>query len=160
MSTHEKLIDLIQDFDTAMLVTKTDDAGLDARPMAIAEATEEGHLWFVTNRNSGKIAELMLDRDVAVTMQGSSKFVTLAGRCRVIDDRSKVEQLWKEAWKVWFPEGKNDPSITLLRVEPDRGEYWDNSGFTGIRYLLRAGKAYVQGEKAETDEKINATVSM
>ncbi|WP_349676978.1 pyridoxamine 5'-phosphate oxidase family protein, partial [Rhodopirellula sp. UBA1907] len=72
MNTHEKLIDLIQDFDTAMLITKADDGGMDARPMAIAEATDDGQLWFVTNRNSGKIAELMLDRDVAVTMQGSN----------------------------------------------------------------------------------------
>lgn len=160
MNTHEKLIDLVQDFDTAMLITKTDDGGLDARPMAIAEATDDGQLWFVTNRNSGKIAELMLDRDVAVTMQGSNKFVTLSGQCRVTDDRAKLEQLWKEAWKVWFPEGKNDPNITLLRVDPERGEYWDNSGFTGINYLLRAGKAYVQGERAETDKHINATVSL
>ncbi|KLU06000.1 Pyridoxamine 5'-phosphate oxidase [Rhodopirellula islandica] len=160
MNTQKKLIELIHDFDNAMLVTKTDDGGLDARPMAIAEATDDGQLWFVTSRNSGKIAELMLDRDVAVTLQASNKFVTLSGQCRVIDDAAKLDQLWKEAWKVWFPEGKNDPNITLLRVEPDHGEYWDNSGFTGIKYLLRAGKAYVQGERAETDEKINASVSL
>ncbi|MCC9658367.1 pyridoxamine 5'-phosphate oxidase family protein [Rhodopirellula halodulae] len=160
MDTQKKLIDLIQDFDNSMLVTKTDDGGLDARPMAIAEATEDGHIWFVTSRNSGKIAELMLDRDVAVTMQSSNKFVTLSGECRVIDDRSKINELWKEAWKVWFPEGKNDPDITLLRVEPERGEYWDNSGLSGINYLIKAGTAYVKGERAETDEKINATVKM
>ncbi|WDQ15012.1 pyridoxamine 5'-phosphate oxidase family protein [Rhodopirellula sp. P2] len=160
MNTQKKLIELIQDFHNAMLVTKTDDGGLDARPMAIAEATEEGQVWFVTSRNSGKIAELMLDRDVAVTMQAANQFVTLSGECRVIDDRAKLDQLWNEAWKVWFPKGKNDPNITLLRVDPARGEYWDNSGLSGVNYLIRAGKAYLQGERAETDEQINASVSL
>ncbi len=160
MDTQSKLIDLIHDFDNAILVTKTDDGSLDARPMAVAEATDSGVLWFVSDRNSGKIADLILDRDVAVTMQSSNKFVTLSGECRVIDDQSKVESLWKEAWKVWFPNGKSDPSIVLLKIEPKQGEYWDNSGATGIKYMIKAGKAYLQGERAETDKSINASVSL
>lgn len=160
MNTQEKLIDLIQDFDNAMLVTKTDDGALDARPMAVAKATDEGELWFVSDRNSGKIADLMLDRDVAVTMQSSRKFVTISGECRVVDDQAMIEELWSEAWKVWFPEGKTDPSIVLLKIEPQRGEYWDNSGVAGLKYLIKAGKAYLQGERAETDASVNASVSM
>lgn len=160
MNTHEKLIDLIHDFDNAMLITKTDDGSLTARPMAVADATENGEVWFVTDRNSGKIADLMLDRDVAVTMQSSRKFVTVSGECRVVDDHAKVESLWKEVWRVWFPEGKSDPSIVLLKIEPTRGEYWDNSGVAGMKYLIKAGKAYLQGERAETDESVNASVSM
>lgn len=160
MNTQENLIDLIQDFDNAMLVTKADDGGLDARPMAVAQATDEGELWFVSDRNSGKIADLMLDRDVAVTMQSSRKFVTLSGECRVVDDRAKTEALWNEAWKVWFPGGKTDPSIVLLKIEPQRGEYWDNSGVAGLKYLIKAGKAYLQGERAETNASVNASVTM
>lgn len=160
MNKQEKLIDLIQDFDNAMLVTKTDDGSLDARPMAVADATDDGELWFVTDRNSGKIADLMLDRDVAVTMQGSRKFVTISGECRVVDDQAKIESLWKEIWKVWFPEGKTDSSIVLLKVEPTRGEYWDNTGVAGMKYLIKAGKAYLQGERAATDESVNASMSL
>ena len=76
MNTQEKLIDLIHDFDNAMLVTKGDDGSLDARPMAVAKATDTGEIWFVSDRNSGKVADLMLDHDVAVTMQSDRKFVT------------------------------------------------------------------------------------
>ncbi|TWT95083.1 pyridoxamine 5'-phosphate oxidase family protein [Neorhodopirellula pilleata] len=159
MNTEEKLIDLVHDFDTAMLVTKTDD-GLHARPMAVAQATDDGELWFVTDRHSGKIADLMLDRDVAITMQSSRKFVALSGECRVVDDRAKVKELWQEGWKVWFPNGPTDPSITLLKVEPSRGEYWDNSGVEGLKYLVKAGMAYLQGDRASTDASINASVSL
>lgn len=160
MDTQKKLIDLMRDFDNAMLVTKSDDGSLDARPMAVAEVTEEGELWFVTDRNSGKIADLMLDRDVALTLQSSRRFVTISGRCRVVDDQAKIESLWSEAWKIWFPEGKSDASIVLLKIEPERGEYWDNSGVAGLKYLIKAGRAYLQGAKAEADESVNASVSL
>ena len=96
MKTQEKLIDLIQDFDNAMLVTKTDDGSLEARPLAVAKATDEGDLWFVSDRNSGKIADVMLDRDVAVTMEGVRKFVRISGECRVVDDQAMIDALWSE----------------------------------------------------------------
>ena len=141
MNTQEKLIDLIHDFDNAMLVTKSDGGALVGRPMAIAEATEEGVLWFVT-------------------MQSSRKFVTLSGECQVVDDQAKIDALWKEVWKVWFPGGMSDASIVLLKVVATEGEYWDNSGVAGLKYLIKAGKAYLQGERAQTDASVNASVSL
>lgn len=160
MNTQEKLINIIHDFENAMLVTKSDDGSLDARPMAVAKAKGDGELWFVSDRSSGKIADLMLDRDVAVTMQSSRKFVTISGECRVVDDQAMIEELWKETWRVWFPGGKSDPSIVLLKIQPQHGEFWDNSGVAGLKYLIKAGKAYLQGERAETDASVNASVSM
>ncbi|GAA5505809.1 pyridoxamine 5'-phosphate oxidase family protein [Novipirellula caenicola] len=160
MDKHEKLIDLISEFDHAMLVTRSASGTLGSRPMAVAQMEDDGDLWFVTDRNSGKVADLMLDDDVAVTMQGSNKFVSLSGKAHAVDDQAKIDELWNEAWKVWFPEGKSSPSLVLLRVEPTRGEYWDNSGASGLKYLVKAGKAYLQGERPEKDASINASVSM
>ncbi|MCC9602764.1 pyridoxamine 5'-phosphate oxidase family protein [Stieleria sp. JC731] len=160
MDTHQKLLDLIGDFRNAMLTTRTSQGELDARPMAIAEVEDDGTLWFVSDRSSGKIADLMLDQDVAVTMQSSSKFVSISGQCQAVEDRQKIEQLWSEAFKVWFPEGKADPSIILLRVDPVRGEYWDNSGVQGLKYLIKAGKAYLQGERPSPDDAINAALAL
>ena len=155
-----KLIDLLTDFDNAMLVTHSTDGGLDARPMAIAEVAGDGDLWFATDRDSGKVAEVRADDDVVVTMQGGSKFVSLRGKCRVVDDREKIHHLWREPWRVWFPGGKEDPSITLLHVDATDGEYWDNSGVEGVKYLVKAGWAYVRGERAETDSQINAEAKL
>lgn len=160
MKSEEKLVDLIKDFENAMLVTQTSNGGLDARPMAVANATDRGELWFVSDRNSGKIADLQLNHHVAITMQDANKFVTISGQCRIIDDQAMIEALWREAWKIWFPKGKTDPSIVLLNIEPQRGEYWDNTGAAGLKYLIEAGRAYLQGERAVTDESVNASVSI
>ena len=160
MNAKLRLIDLLKDFDTAMLVTRGDDGSLDARPMAVAQVQDDGQIWFITDRNSGKIASLKLDSEVVVTMQSFSKFVSLSGTAFAVDDQAKLDELWSEAWKLWFPEGKTTNSIVLLRIEPTRGQYWDISGLRGAKYLLRAGKAYLQGVPPEIDASMNASVSL
>ncbi|TWU01741.1 pyridoxamine 5'-phosphate oxidase family protein [Neorhodopirellula pilleata] len=159
MNTNEKLMSLIQGFDTVMLVTH-DAQGIDARPMAVARLDDDGSMWFATNRDSGKIASLDKDSKVAMTMQSGRKFVTLSGTASVHEDRRLIDSMWTEVWRVWFPDGKDDPSLVLLKVDPSSGEYWDNSGLEGIKYLWRAGKAYLSGEQATVDEDINATVKL
>ncbi len=160
MDTEQKLIDLVKDFDTAMLITHSEGDELEARPMAVARVENDGHIWFVTDRHSGKVCELKADANVVLTMQSSGKFVSLSGKAATVDDRKKLDELWSEAWKVWFPEGKTSDSIVLLRVAPTHAQYWDNSGLMGVKYLIKAGKAYLQGERPESDPKTNASVSL
>jgi hypothetical protein len=43
--------------------------------------------------------------------------------------------------RAWFTEGEDDPRISLLRVDPDSGEYWDNrhgAAVAGIKLLFGA----------------------
>ena len=157
-----KLGELLNDFGVSMLVTRTPGGELRGRPMALAEAQPDGTLWFATDRHSAKVDELERDGHVAVTMQSKTTFVSLSGTASVVDDRAKLAQLWKVEWKVWFPGGKDDPNIVLLRVDGTRGEYWDNSGTSGLKYLIEAGKALVTGTRPDVgeDPKVHAKVSL
>lgn len=159
---HDKFNDLIADFDTAMLVSRGAGGELRSRPMAIADVEPDGKLWFFTQSDSGKMNELARDNHVNVSMQSQLKFVSLSGTARVLIDRARIAELWNESWKAWFPGGKDDPKLLLLEVQGDRGEYWDNSGTAGIKYLLEAGKAYLSGERpdVEHDPKIHGKVAL
>jgi len=161
-SPDTKLRELLDEFDVAMLVTRTAAGGLRARPMALAEAEPNGTLWFATDRHSGKVDELEQDTHVAVTMQSKFKFVSLSGTAATVDDRAKLSQLWKTEWKVWFPGGKDDPNIVLLKVDGTAGEYWDNSGASGVKYLIEAGKALLTGERPGVgeDPKVHGKVKL
>lgn len=160
MDPRDKLLNMIDNFDTAMLVTHHPRHGLDARPMAIAQMEEDGSLWFATSKDSGKMIDIDADSHVAVTLQGGNQFISMSGSIRVSDDQAKINEIWQEAWKVWFPGGKTDPSITLLHLIPDRGEFWDNSGFQGVKYLMKAGKAYVQNSTPNVEQDEHARISM
>lgn len=158
----QKLHDLLKDFGTVMLVSRTAEGHLRARPMQVAEVEEDGTLWLMTERHSPKTREIAQDEHVNVAMQSSMKYVSLSGTADLIDDRARISRLWNEAWKVWFPGGKDDPNLTLLRVRGQTGEYWDNSGTSGLRYLIEAGRAYFSGTKPDVagDPKIHGKVTL
>ena len=39
-----------------------------------------------------------------------------------------IAELWKEPFRVWFPGGKEDATISLISVHPQGAEYWDSQG--------------------------------
>lgn len=149
-SKKEHLHELLESFDTAMLITKhgANGEGDHARPMAIAAIEGASTIWFVTSTASPKARELQADSRVAITCQSDKKYVAMSGVATLVTDRAKIDELWKETWKVWFPEGKAAPDLGLLRVTVQDAEFWDNAGTTGIRYVIEAVKSYVAGEKA------------
>jgi general stress protein 26 len=159
---NKKLRELLKDFDMAMLVTIANDGQLRSRPMAVADTDDNGTLWFMTQSDSPKIDEIAHDSHVNVAMQSSTKYLSISGTATPVKDRAKIAELWNEAWKTWFPEGKDDPKLMLVKVQGDKGEYWDNSGSSGIKYLIEAGKAYLSGTRpdVESDPKIHGKVEL
>jgi general stress protein 26 len=146
------LLDVIHGFDTAMLVTRTDDGSMRSRPLMVAECRNDGTFYFATSVESGKVHELQRDPHVNVTLQGDRQYASLAGRGEILHDRALVDRLWTDAWKIWFPEGKDDPQLRILAVHPHSAELWDNSGTRGVRYFLKAAGAYLTGRRPRVGE--------
>ena len=151
--TQKKLVDVLKSFDTVMIATHTEAGSERARPMAVAEVDDQGVLWFVTSIESPKVDEAQHDQRGLVTGQRGSVFVSVSGSLAVVRDPQRIDSLWKPEWKVWFPDGKGDPSIALMRFTPEEGEYWDNQGMKGVRYLFEAARALVAGERAQVNGK-------
>ena len=146
-SKQAHLKDLLEAFDTAMLITRHGERE-HARPMAIAGVEDANTLWFVTSDDSPKSDEIRSDARASVTLQSATRYVALSGIARLVDDRRKIDELWKPTWKAWFPNGKDDPKLVLIRVSVTDAEFWDNAGTKGIRYAFEAAKALVTGEPA------------
>ena len=149
----QKIHDLIEKFDTAMLVTHGRDGFERARPMAIANVEPNGTVWFFTGRVSEKVREILVDDEVLLVMQKDhSLYLSLSGHATLVDNSGKAAELWRESYKTWFPGGINDPNLLLVRVSANLVEYWDNTGLNGIKYLFESAKAYVQGVSPKVSE--------
>ena len=146
----EKFRSVLKSFDTAALVTHAVSGGLRARPMAIADIDADCDLWFITDEASAKAHEIQADTRVLVVCQnGWSSAVSLSGRASLVKDRAKIASLWKEAYRVWFTGGKDDPHIVLIHVNGEEGEYWDATGINRLKYFYRAAKAYATNTRPE-----------
>jgi general stress protein 26 len=154
--------ELLRAFDTANVITRTRDGNLHGRPMAIADITDDGTLWFITNVDSSKVLEIRDDSRGMVSLQGGRQFVSINGHFELVADRERVDRIWKEAYRVWF-DGKGDPELVLLRFTPFDAEFWDSTGTHGVKQAFEAAKAYLKGQKvdpAEFDPEAHARVEL
>lgn len=152
VETEKHLYDLVKHFGTALVITHRSDGRVHARPMAVAQMQAGLDAYFTTSIDSPKVAEIEADPSVAIAFQSRSEDAVIYGKATIVRDRALIHKLWSEAWRLWFPGGKDDPSICLVRVDAEEGEYWDRSGAEGIRFLFEAGKAIVQGRKPNVDD--------
>lgn len=110
-----------------------------ARPMALQEVDENGDLWFMSATDSHKNAEIKIDPAVQLLFQGSSysDFLSLYGKATISTDKEKIKELWTPMAKVWFTEGIDDPRISVIRVRPEEGYYWDTKHNHAIGFIKR-----------------------
>lgn len=156
----EHVKDLLHDFKTVMMVTHLPKGQNHVRPMQIADTTKDGAVRFATSVQSPKVDEISKNHDVTLVFQNATSFMSLHGTAKIEQDKNLVHELWSEAWRVWFPKGKDDPEICIITVMPQEAEFWDNSGSNGLKYAFEAAKAYVQGKKPESDASVHGKVTM
>lgn len=145
----EKLYDLIDDLKIAMLTTVERDGTLHTRPMANQAADDNGDIWFFTDR-SGSVAR-NVGKNPKVSLgysNGSGRYVAVSGKGEIVDDSARIDEFWSDAMKAWFPKGKTDPELVLLKVVPDRGEFWDAGSSTVVSALAYL-KAKVTGQRGD-----------
>ena len=148
----EKLWSMMKDINIAMLTTE-DGSHLRARPMAASQSDFDGTLWFFTKVSSHKVVEVGADQRVGVTYADSGKqdYVSLSGTAKLVTDKAAVEEHWSEVLRTWFPKGKDDPDIGLLKVTVDAAEYWDAPNSTML-HAYGYVKAVLTGEPPHPGE--------
>ena len=136
----KKLAELIEGVDIAMLTTRMANGALVSRPLGTQEVEFDGDLWFATGADSEKVAEITADPrvNVAYASKGRNTYVSVSGSADIVRDRGKINELWSPAMKIFFPEGKDDPNLVLIRVRAESAEYWDGPGtvFGKALYLV------------------------
>lgn len=143
-----RLKELIESVRIALLTTLDLEGSLHTRPVETLRCDSDGTLWFFTDPQSPKADELSRDMRVSVGYSEPSKkiYAAVAGHGRILRDPGLAAQLWTPAQRAWYPEGIGDPRLSILRVTPERAEYWETPG--RVSYLLAALGATVTGKPA------------
>ncbi|HEY0678132.1 MAG TPA: pyridoxamine 5'-phosphate oxidase family protein [Chitinophagaceae bacterium] len=113
------------------------------RPMAIQKVDAEGALWFLSANDSHHDKEIAEDNSVQLLFQGSSysDFLNLYGKATISQDKKKIKELWNPMLKTWFTGGVDDPRISVIKVEPEGGYYWDTKNNMAIGMIKRVAGA-------------------
>lgn len=127
----ETLINMIKDIKFAMLTTVGPNGTIHSRPMGTLKASTDkfdGTLWFFSRQDSHKNHDIEKDQHVNLAYADPDKqqYVSICGRAFVSKDKTKMAELWNPMLKAWFPEGLDDPKISLLGVNVESAEIWDS----------------------------------
>lgn len=57
--------------------------------------------------------------------KGHDFFACLAGTVTTDNDPALIDKLWDNQVEAWFPGGRQDPNLTLLRFDIDSAELWE-----------------------------------
>ena len=155
-----KVKELVEKAETCFFCTRIGiDQRFETRPMSVQKIDDEGNLWFLSATDSHKNSELQHDPSVQLLFQGSphADFLSLNGRSEISTDKTKIKELWKPILKVWFTEGVDDPRISVIKVMPEEGYYWDTKHSRGIAFIkMLVGAAIGQ----TLDDSIEGKIQM
>ena len=116
---------------------------MNTRPMSVQKVDDAGNLYFLSAKDSHKNRDIAQDPNIQLFFQGSahSDFLTIHGEATISDNKALIEELWEPLAKAWFTEGENDPRISVIKIAPVSGYYWDNKHGSAVALLKVAAGA-------------------
>jgi general stress protein 26 len=88
--------------------------------------------------------------------KGHDLFACLSGSVRVDNDRSMIDELWSKQVEAWFPGGKDDPNLALLRFDINSAELWETDmSLTGKLKMIFGGK--IRPDEEGSHAKVSTT---
>ncbi|MGP1716069.1 MAG: pyridoxamine 5'-phosphate oxidase family protein [Methylophilus sp.] len=133
----QKLAELIENFDIAMLTFIDSQGALISQPMGPIELDGEGNIWFFTDIHSEKTQHLDA-LNLAFSGESDATYVSLSGSGELVTDPARKQALWSPFVKPWFPEGPDSPNLALLKFVPHTAEYWDSPHSKVVRLFAIA----------------------
>jgi general stress protein 26 len=117
-----------------------DQPGYHNQPMTGFREEETGTIWFFTRDDTD------FARDVAVggqtgmfTYQSKDQevYACIHGDLSIDQNRERIDKYWNPVLAAWYPDGKDDPHLTLIRFDGDDGRIWvSKKGLVGFAFEI------------------------
>ena len=110
--------------DSPFLFLQLDSDPHTAVPMtAQLDSDAKGAIWFFTGRDH---AFATGGRATATfTAKSHDLFARFTGTLTEETDQRRLEEEWSPAVAAWFPQGRNDPNLLMLRMDLGEAEIWN-----------------------------------
>lgn len=148
-----KIKELAESIDLTLMATLLDKLPIHAIPMSTKRVDEDGCIWFLSNRLSKHNSNIHKNKNVHLFYAKTTamEFLNVYGEATVILDREVITSLYQKSDDTWF-EGKDDPNITAIKVEPVDAHYWDTKD-NALVSLIKMGIGTITGKKMDLGEE-------
>lgn len=149
----QKLKELAESIDFAMLCTDLAARPFHAIPMSTKRVDDHGRVWFLSGQDSTHNQNIVRDSQIELLYSdpGSMQFLSLFGNAAIRRERSILEDLYASTDDSWF-DGVDDPNLTAIEITPVAAYYWDVKG-NKLVALLKMGWGGMTGKQPDLGEE-------
>jgi general stress protein 26 len=122
-----KLFRAIEDDKIGMLGLVGGAAG-HFQPMTAFWEEESRTLWFYTYRDAELCKAAAEGARAMFTFVDKDRkiWACLGGELHQHHDKQRIDKFWNAVVAAWYPNGRDDPNLTLLHLKAEDGEVWIN----------------------------------
>lgn len=121
------------------------------QPMTGFRDDTDGSVWFFTRDDTDLARRAAVDPQKAMfclISKDRELYACVGGRLSLSRERARVERFWNPVVAAWYPEGRDDPALALLRLEPEDAQVWLSTKGP-VRFAWEVAKANVTGREPD-----------
>ncbi|HRD29565.1 MAG TPA: pyridoxamine 5'-phosphate oxidase family protein [Caulobacter sp.] len=119
------------------------------QPMTALVEKERGQIWFFTRTDTELARSIQEGKSAMMVVQNGQTFqACVAGELTLQHDPGRIETYWNPVVAAWYPQGKDDPKLTLLCLDVSDAQVWISQGGP-IRFAFEIAGANATGEKPD-----------
>ena len=141
-----QLFDQLRDVKAGFL--HAEKSGQHGQPMAPHADRDAGVLWFITSRQSDLARAVTTGCPAHFTFIGKKHdyYASMEGTLTQVEDQQKLDEIWSAIAAAWFDKGRDDPDVTLLRLDMAEAAIWSNTA-NPITFGMQIAAANLREEK-------------
>ena len=125
-----------------LVMLSVPESGQHPQPMTHFARRKDGAIWFITSADTDLAAAVGAGADGLMTLATTSEDyqASLKGRLEFETDQDRLDEIWTPMAGAWFEQGRDDPTVRLLKFTPSEAAVWaseTNAILLGLK-LLRA----------------------
>jgi general stress protein 26 len=123
------------------------------QPMTAFCERENGQIWFYsrTDTDLAKAAEQAGPAMFIIQAKDQGFQACVGGRLVQTFDAARIQQYWGPIVAAWYPEGQNDPRLTMLRLDLSDAQVW-LSETNPLAFGFQIVKANMTGTEPDVGE--------
>jgi general stress protein 26 len=123
------------------------------QPMTAFCEPDNGQIWFFSRTDTDLAQEVASGAEAMFVVQAKDQGfqACVGGRLSRQSDARRMEQYWGPVVAAWYPEGKDDPRLTLLRLDVGDAQVW-LSETNPLAFGFQIAKANMTGHEPDVGE--------
>ena len=130
------------------------------QPMTAFAERETGEIWFYTYKDTD-LAQAVQDGAEAmfiVVSKDQELQGCIGGRLTQAHDAVRLEKYWNPHVAAWYPEGKDDPRLTMLRFDCRDAQVWLTEAGP-VKYGWEIARANSTGRMPDLGDKASLNLN-